>query len=167
VAVGQDHDVLRLDVAVGEPGSVGGVERAGNIHGDRDGLGLAQAGEHRLSQRLTLDEFHHQVRPAVDQSHLVDRHHARVVDAGQQRRLAAERRQRGRFGEDRCPQYLQRVVDAVPAGPVDDRLRPVPELLVDGEAGNRLISAVDIGRAERRGRHAKRGGCGRSSQVLA
>ena len=77
-----EKDVGRLDVAVDEPGAVGGVERAPDLVGDPQRLGRGQRSallDHRL-QAWPPHVAHGEIKDAVDLPGVVDRDHVRMVE---------------------------------------------------------------------------------------
>ena len=85
-----EQDVRRLHVAVDEPLRVRGVERVGDLRGDRDRarrLERALATQQRL-QVGPVDVAHRDEEAAVGLARLVDRDDVRVVEARGEPRLA-------------------------------------------------------------------------------
>ena len=81
-----------LDVAVDEPGPVGGVERVGDLRHDprRPLRGKWALAPDEASPVVARDIAHHQIRNAALLARLVDRDHVRVVDRGREPRLLHE-----------------------------------------------------------------------------
>ena len=126
-AVGLDHDVVRLDVAVHQPGPVDRRQRIREFQRQRhDPVGGQRPVVQQAGQRPTLDEIHHEVRAPVVPSDLVDPHEVGMVHGGQQRRLAAQCD--GRL-IGRPIDHLERVGAAVrrPLDAQHRRVRPAPE----------------------------------------
>ena len=109
VAVGPDHDVLGLDVAVHDAAPMRGRERAGHLRADidrfTDGDGLTV---HLLAERLPRHELGDDERTAVDLADVVDHEDVGMVERRGRSRLdvkAAEAlgiaRHRGRQELDR------------------------------------------------------------------
>jgi hypothetical protein len=90
VVVGQ-QDVGRLDVAVHQPGPVGGVERRRDLLDDvHRAFGLQRAGSQERVQVDAVDEPHGDVEASVDLADVVDRHDVRVVESRGDAGFAAE-----------------------------------------------------------------------------
>ena len=148
-AVVGEQDVLRLDVAVHEPGAVRRGQRAQHRLHDRDGLGGAEpaAFAQQVAQRAALDELHDQedvVPVRVDLVALVvDGDGVEVGEPGGGARLAGEPVAERRVGGQRRGHDL-------------DRDEPV-EPLVDGRVHRGHPAARDtlqdpVAALERRGR---------------
>ena len=92
LAVGRDHDVARLDVAVDEPGRVGSVERAGERHADVHGQLRAELASARPGGGAASCRRRTASPPPGGRRRRRRRTPARcsVVDAGDSDRLAAE-----------------------------------------------------------------------------
>ena len=92
VAVGVDHHVLRLDVAVDDAAAVREVERREQLHADEDRLVAAQAAAaaDEVLERLALHVLHDDVVRAVDLAPVVDADEVLLVEAGRGLGLAAE-----------------------------------------------------------------------------
>jgi hypothetical protein len=91
-AVRGDEDVPRLDVAVDEPGVVGGVEGRRHARADVDRQLGAEAGLHveQLAQALAVDELHDDGLAALILEDVVDGDDVGVGQPGDRDRLAAE-----------------------------------------------------------------------------
>ena len=95
-ALGREHQVLRLDVAVDRLLLVHVAQRLGRLERELDDLVLGQPGVALAAQHvrevLALDPLHHQVAAAriVDRPEHLD--HARVIEARQQAALDLEAR---------------------------------------------------------------------------
>ena len=119
-AVGHDQQVARLDVAVHDPGPVGGVQGAGGLgHDVQDDVGVQPPVAFQdLRQGLPVDQFHDQVGAAEGAFLAV------VEDPGD-----ARVRQRGRvagLGPEPGPELL---VARVHRGQHLDRDRPAQQLV--------------------------------------
>ena len=114
VAVGLEHDVLRLDVAMHDGPRVGLCQRIGDLLGDRHQLALGQrALAQALRQRVAFDVLHREERPAAVFADFVDRAHVRVIERGRGLRFANQARVAGLVtvgsGDDLdCHEPLQR-----------------------------------------------------------
>jgi hypothetical protein len=87
---GLAHHVVRLDVAVQQPGGVEGGERAAEIDADAGHLASAQrpgVADHR-AQGPPFDAVHPDADAALVLVGAVDRHHIRVPDPGEVAGLA-------------------------------------------------------------------------------
>ena len=78
-----DEHVVRLDVAVHEPGGVGGVQRVGHLAEQVDRparveLVLAED----LDERRAVDQSHGEVGPVLGLARLVHGHHVRMLECG-------------------------------------------------------------------------------------
>ena len=101
VAVGPDHDVLGLDVAVHDAAPVSGRERAGHLRADIDRLTDGDGpAVHLLPQRLPRDELGDDERAAVDLADVVDHEDVGMVERRGRPRL---RRESGGSARDRSP----------------------------------------------------------------
>ena len=91
-AVAGEQHVGRLDVAVDEPGPVGGVERLGDLGGQPGRLPRVDRRRvvEALAQRAPGHQLHHDRLGAVLRAGVVDRDDARVGEAGGGDRLLAE-----------------------------------------------------------------------------
>ncbi len=108
--VGGDEDVARLDVAVDEAGTVGGIECGGDARADVDRQLRAQPrlDVEELAQALAVDELHDDgLAPAVLE-HVVHGDDVRVGEAGDGDRLAAEALGDDRVGGQARLEPLQR-----------------------------------------------------------
>ena len=90
VAVGPDHHVVRLDVAVDDLRGVRDRQRFGDLPRDADGAFERQALRRQLPQRRALDELHRDVAIGVDDAGLVDGDDVGVVERRGERRLAQQ-----------------------------------------------------------------------------
>jgi hypothetical protein len=80
-AVGRDHHVLGLQVAVDDPNGVGLGQPLGDLRRNREHLLRRQrAACERLAKRLPLDELHRDVEAAFGFSNVVHRDDVRVVE---------------------------------------------------------------------------------------
>ena len=90
-AVRGQQDVLRLDVAVHQPGPMGGPERSQQLGHQPQGLLDGQrARSDEVAQCGPLDVLHDEVGHSVEAALVVDRHDARVGQPGRRPRLTAE-----------------------------------------------------------------------------
>ncbi len=90
-AVGAQQDVPRLDVAVLDPGGVGGAQRGQHAPAEPGRLGRRhRASGQPVVQRAAGDQFHDQpgVRVLGQVDDVMDRHHVRVAEPGQRTGLA-------------------------------------------------------------------------------
>ncbi len=108
-AVRRQRDVRRLQVAVHDAVVVRGLERFGNPRGDAQRLLDRQRPllEH-LRQVAPVDQLHRQEAHPVDLVQPVDRRDVRMVQRGQQLRLALEAGQAHRVGRQPLGQDLDR-----------------------------------------------------------
>ena len=92
-AAGFAHHVVRLDVAVQQPGLVHRGHGTAQIDADERSLLCAEhaAGGERLLERQTLDELHPETDGLVVLIDAVDRHDIRVAHASQQPRFLNHR----------------------------------------------------------------------------
>ena len=105
-----DQHVLRLVVPVHHPAPVrGGQPQQGALqhHQRRLGRGLPVPGQD-VPQRHTVDQFHHDRRPARRLQVLIQPDHVRVLQRGQHRRLSPEQRRELRVGQQLTVQVLDR-----------------------------------------------------------
>ena len=93
VAIGADHQVLGLDVAVDDARGVSGPQRRGHLPDQRQELGEVGARAGQRPQRLPLDPFQDQERPAPVFADAVQGADGRMVQGRGGERLAAEPRQ--------------------------------------------------------------------------
>ena len=102
-SVGRDLDVGGFEIAMDDPGAVGGIERADNLL--RDGHSLRERQRtpaHALVQRVTLDQLEHKGRHAAGVLETVDSPDVRMIERCEQSRFALEaRRAIGVRGEGR------------------------------------------------------------------
>ena len=100
------HHVLRLEIAVDDPGFVRLGDRAGDLRRDlHDARKRQPAGGDQLVQRLAVDQLHRDVGDAFRTSDAVDRDDVRVIEGRSDARFALEARKRcrtwrGRFFQD-------------------------------------------------------------------
>ncbi len=107
-AVGGEQDVGRLEVAVDDPALVGGLDGLGYRGHQGGGLaGRLRRARHHLGQAAALDEFHGEVRPAVQVADLVDLHDVRMAQAGHGFRLAQKALQLLRPGGGAGQEHFQ------------------------------------------------------------
>jgi hypothetical protein len=107
-AVAADHDVLRLQVAVGDAVLVQVVQRIADAAGVAHGLGF---GKRLLAfedpgERLAVEKLHHQVGPALGRVHLDNLEDARVVEAGADLLLTPEAFETGDIALERHKRHL-------------------------------------------------------------
>ena len=94
-AVGRDENVVRLHVAVDQPGLVRAIERAGNIARDLEGVPLRELAFRRqdVPQRVAVDELHREVVVAVGLAGVDPLDDVDVVELGRGMGLAQEARE--------------------------------------------------------------------------
>ncbi len=92
VPVDREHDVGRLDVPVDHPVPVGGGQSGGHLGRDPGRLTRGQHAVHGtlLGEVPAVDEFHHQVGPAVMGAEVVHPHHVGVAETARGLRLHPE-----------------------------------------------------------------------------
>ena len=138
-----EQDVAGLDVAMDEAAAVGGVQRIGDLGGDRDRPGRVEralAAQQRL-QVAAADVAHGDEQAPVALARLVDRYDVRVVQAGGEARLA-QQRLTGRAGREQLERdrpsepHVQRPVDLAHSAASKQRLDAVAR---DVRAGERLF----------------------------
>jgi hypothetical protein len=103
------QDVARLDVAVDQPAGVGGVQRARDLPGDRQGLLGCQRsvfGQQR-GQVDAVDVAHGDPQHPVGLASVIDRQHVGVVDGRRQLRLTQEPFPERLAGRRRAQQQLE------------------------------------------------------------
>jgi hypothetical protein len=132
-----EQDVGGLDVAVDEPGGVGGVQRGADLLDDPHGaLGREAAfAPHQRSQVIPGDVAHSDVRDPVLVARVEDRDDVRVVDGRRELGFPEEAlARRSVFGESRrddlegdrpVERQLGRAVDDAHPSPSRDRVDPV------------------------------------------
>ena len=138
-AVGRDHDVLGLEVAVHDPGGVRLREPVRHLGADvEDAAGCERVAlGHQLAQRLAVDELHHDVGQPGRLPDVVDRHDVRVAERGRRARLLREAPEAQRVGGEPLGQELDRhvAVQLLVVGPPDLAHAAGPD------AGGQLVSA--------------------------
>jgi len=116
-----EEDVLRLEIAVHHPSLVGCPEPPRDLCGpvERGGEGDRACGE-ALPEVLPLQQLAHHVEDALVQTHVVNRHHVRMVQGSSEARLLLQPRQGVFIGGEVLPDDLQRdlTVQAPVARPV-------------------------------------------------
>ncbi|GAA3004381.1 hypothetical protein GCM10020229_15370 [Kitasatospora albolonga] len=126
----QQH-VLRLDVAVDDPGGVRGGQAVGHVgdHRDGDGRGQRALALQPGAQVGALDQLHHQGEVVAVHHHVADLDHVGVVEAGQRGALLDEAADQHLIGCQVLAQQLDchRSVRALtephgPGGPPADHL---------------------------------------------
>ncbi len=152
-AAGRDHHVRGLQVAVDHALGVRLGEAFGDLNGERHGIArrkrpLLQA----LAERLAVDPLEDQIGRAVEPFEAVDRGDVRVVEAGEEPRLALEALQAGGVVAERVGERLDRHL--------------APERRIDGavdaphaagaEEAEDLVPAQAMAGGERRGRRLLR-----------
>ena len=139
-AVGLHLDVAGLEIAMNDPSLVGGLQRVGDLVGDRHRLRDRQRPPLQpLGQRRALDELEDEGMHALRLLEAVDRPDVRVVERGQQPRFPFEARppvgvrgEEGREDLDRDVTAEARVPRAIHlahttrADEVQDLIRPQP-----------------------------------------
>jgi hypothetical protein len=135
-----DHDVRRLDVAVGDPLRVRVREARDDLAGERERAhGQQRALVHDLPQGAAGDELHHQVRRALPDPEVDDRDAVRVGELAHHPGLALEPREELRVVGVRRVEELDRdeLADGDALGLVDDAHRARVHRLED------LVALVD------------------------
>src|SRR4051812_15179585 len=113
VAIRTNFDVRRLQIAMNDALLVSGGERLGNLPRDGQRFGQRQwASRDPIRQRGALDELHHERVRVAGVFKAVDGGDVRVIDRGEQLRLAVESGQLQRVGGAECRQHLDRDVAA-------------------------------------------------------
>src|SRR4026208_2149298 len=103
----------RLEVAVSDALRVRRVEGFGNLPTDRESVGDGQrTTREAISERRTLDELQYQRDAIVEILEPVDRTDMRMVERGQEARLAGEARAALRIGGEMAGQDLDRAAAA-------------------------------------------------------
>ncbi len=107
---GCDEDILRFDVAVGEPGGVGGRQSSQDLVQQRQGIGRRHraASIDDRAQRPAGHEFHHEVQQAAVLAFVENGDHVRVAELGGSLRLALEPAHEGRVLGQVGVQHLDR-----------------------------------------------------------
>ncbi len=139
-AVGPEPDVGRLQVAVEDALVVRGGERGGDLRRDRrDLVGRDRAAPDPLVEPLALDQLHDQRKMAVERLEPEQRGDVRMVERGEQPRLALEAGAPLGVGRERLGQQLQRHLAPEPrvAGAVDLAHAATAEQGGDLELGDR------------------------------
>ena len=90
VAVGPDHHVVRLDVAMDDLRRVRDREGFGDLPRDARRAAERQALGGHLAQGRSLDELHRDVAIVANDTGLVDRDDVRVIQRGGERGLAQQ-----------------------------------------------------------------------------
>ena len=139
-AVGRQHHVRRLDVAVQDSLAVRAAERRAQLRGDGAGLlGGQGPAPQPLGEALALDQLGHVVGPLLGVAEVEHLHDARVVDTREQLRLVLESLDPGAVlgppgldhldGDGPCEAAVAGAVDAA-EGALADR-------------GDQLVAAVE------------------------
>ncbi len=133
VAVGADHQVLGLDVAVDDARGVGRSKRRGHLPDQRQEPGQVGVRARQRPQRLPLDPFQDQERPAPVFANAVKGADGRVIQRRGGARLAPEPCQGARVARRLLWEELQGHDPAQPGvmGLVDDAHAPFTEHLQD------------------------------------
>ena len=139
-ALAFDQDVVRLHVAVDDPGRVGGVERLGDLAEQRRRPRRRQRAlaVDQPAQVAALDQAHRDDQLAVDLARVVDRDRRRVVEPRRQPRLAQEALPERGIARELAGDHLQRhrPVEAEVGGTVDDAHPATGEAGVDPVSGD-------------------------------
>ena len=109
--IGRDLDVRGLEIAMDDPGPMGGIERVGDLL--RDGQSLRErqrAPAHAIVQRVALDQLEHQGRHLAGVFETVDRPDVRMIERCEQSCFAFEARHAIGVRRERRQQDLQRDV---------------------------------------------------------
>ena len=129
-----DEDVARLDVAMHEPGLVGGVERRRHLVEQRQRAGPREraAGDERRERRAA-DELHRDEQPVVGLDGLVHGDDVRMLERGLHPALAAEATDELLAGAEARVEELQRrlTADRLVRGEIDGRHPAASEHAVD------------------------------------
>ena len=142
-----DQHVARLDVAVDESSCVRGVERRGDLGGERDRprrLEAPVAPQHG-AEVAALDQPHGDVDVPVRLAGRIDRDHVGMVDAGGQLRLAQDALARGLVVHESRREHLERhgarqvLVDRAKHLPH----APPPEQALEGVTGD-LVARAEV-----------------------
>lgn len=81
MAIGPQHDIFRLDVAVNDPALVSRRQGPRHLRGDRNGLAdRDRAAIQTRAQRFAFDELGDDERPAAVVAEIVDDENVRVVE---------------------------------------------------------------------------------------
>ena len=113
VLVGEDHDVLGLEIAVDDAERVGAIERARSSAEELHRLGARQPelAAQAAIERLAFDELHHEVRLALfGHAEVEDLHRVPRLEARGDLRLGEEALARRRVRSDRAVEQLDRDV---------------------------------------------------------
>ncbi len=114
VAVGPDHHVVGLDVAMDDLRGVRHRQRFRHLPRDADDARKRQPLRRQLPQRLALDQLHRDVAIGVDDAGLVNGDDVRVVEGGGEGRFAQQTIERRLVVDGHPPDDFQRDVAAEP-----------------------------------------------------
>src|SRR4030095_4021603 len=89
-AVRPEHYILRLDVAMNDPGGVGRRKRGADLGGNVQRFVELHACGHVLAQGFAFNEFGGRVMMTIHLSHLINRKNVRMVQGGGCARLSFE-----------------------------------------------------------------------------
>jgi hypothetical protein len=124
----RQHHVARLEVAVDNAGAVRGVERTGDVDGDRqrfrqrEGKSSLSAPRQTLLERLAVNQLHDEKGGAVVIADIEERADVGVGELREGTRFAVEPLAQLRVGGERTGQHLDR------DGPIEPRIAGLVDL---------------------------------------
>ena len=143
VAALGDKNIRGLDVAVNDVFGVRGIQRVGDLDGQRQQIfAVHRAPVDAVLQRLPIQEFHGDERLAVLLANIVNRADVGMVQGGGGLRFTLESRQGLRIPGDILRQKFQRHEALQPRvfGLVNDTHASAAELFDDAVVGERLAN---------------------------